>query len=74
LREAAKTAGISKRVTTHTLRHTFGSIVGASTGSAVAVMNALGHSSLAISRGYIHADREHKEIATQAMSRALAGE
>ncbi len=71
LRKAATDAGISRNVTTHTLRHTLGTIVRCETGSVIALMKALGYSSSKISEGYIQGDRQHKKLAALTMAKVL---
>ncbi len=50
----ARRAGITKRVSPHTLRHTFATDLYRRTKDAVVVKNALGHSSLTTTMIYVH--------------------
>ncbi|MEX1362414.1 MAG: tyrosine-type recombinase/integrase [Nannocystaceae bacterium] len=73
LRRAAEAAGIPepKRVTSHMLRHTAGTLIGEVTGSELAVMHFLGHSDTRVSRRYIHGKRRHVNSAAEALQEAL---
>lgn len=76
LRAAAKRAGIAepKRVTSHLLRHTAGTLVAEATGSELAVMHFLAHSDPRVSRQYIHGKRRHADIGARALHDALRRE
>lgn len=50
----ARRAGITKRVSPHTLRHTFATDFYRKTKDAVVVKNALGHSSITTTMVYVH--------------------
>lgn len=63
LRRAAEAAGIAepKRVTSHMLRDTAGTLIGEATGSDLAVMFFFGHSSNHVARRYILAKHGTKK-------------
>ena len=60
----------AERVTWHSLRHTFGSLLGAMGVDPTTLMKLLGHANLATTQRYLHTDRDRKRAAVDLLRSA----
>ena len=58
-----------ERVTWHSLRHTFGSLVAATKADLATLMKLMGHANLATTQRYLHSDDERKRAAVKMLSK-----
>lgn len=61
----------SERVNWHSLRHTFGSLLGAEGVDPTTLMKLMGHANLETTQRYLHTDEERKRDAVQRLSEAM---
>ncbi len=61
VKKCAVKAGIKKKVTPHTMRHTFATHLLQNNANIVVIQNLLGHASLATTQIYTHVTDEHKK-------------
>ena len=54
-----------ERVNWHSLRHTFGSLLGAAGVDATTLMKLMGHANLETTQRYLHTDAERKRAAVE---------
>ena len=59
-----------ERVTWHSLRHTFGSLLGAANVDPTTLMRLMGHANLATTQRYLHTDAERKREAVALLQKA----
>jgi len=72
LRRYVNRAGISKRITPHSLRHTFATDIYSDTGNIRLTQKALGHASLQTTQLYTHIVDEELEAAMKSFRQAAA--
>lgn len=73
-KEVARRAGLNPRYSPHTLRHLAGSLVYHTTGDLFKVKEALRHSAVAISEGYVHmGSTKRKETSKKLWKEAMEG-
>jgi site-specific recombinase XerD len=61
VKKHAERAGIKKKVTPHTLRHTFATHLLQNNANIIVIQNLLGHASVATTQIYTHVTDEHKK-------------
>jgi integrase/recombinase XerD len=61
--EGGKRAGLSKRVTPHVLRHTFGSLLAMAGVPLPTIKELMGHASISTTMVYVHLSAEHRREA-----------
>jgi site-specific recombinase XerD len=54
---------LGQRITWHSLRHTFGTLLGAQNVDSTTLRMLMGHANLATTQGYLHSDSERKRAA-----------
>jgi integrase len=59
-----------ERVNWHSLRHTFGSLLGAAGADPVTIMKLMGHANLATTQRYLHSDTDRKRAAVDLIAGA----
>ena len=64
--------GRAERMTWHSLRHTFGSLLGAQRVDPTTLMKLMGHANLATTQRYLHTDDERKRAAVDLLAEAPA--
>lgn len=60
------------RITWHSLRHTFGSLLGAEGVDPTTLMKLMGHANLTTTQRYLHTDEERKRVAVSLLERREA--
>jgi integrase len=71
-----KAAGIERvnakgeRVNWHSLRHTFGSLLGAASVDPTTLMKLMGHADLSTTQRYLHTDEDRKRAAVEALQKS----
>ncbi len=60
--------GRAERMTWHSLRHTFGSLLGAQQVDPTTLMKLMGHANLATTQRYLHTDDERKRAAVELLA------
>ena len=73
IKEAAKTAGISKSISPHTFRHSFATHLVEGGADLRAVQEMLGHESITTTEIYTHLDREYLRDTLQQFHAAFKG-
>lgn len=69
----ARKAGLAKRLTTHSLRHTFASHLVMRGRSLVEVQQLLGHSTIQMTMRYAHLSPDVKRAAVEALDAPSSG-
>ena len=59
-----------ERVNWHSLRHTFGSLLGAANVDPTTLMKLMGHANLATTQRYLHTDEDRKRAAVELLTKA----
>jgi site-specific recombinase XerD len=59
-----------QRVNWHSLRHTFGSLLGAAGADPETLRELMGHADLATTQRYLHTDQDRKRAAVELLARA----
>ena len=60
-----------QRVTWHSLRHTFGSLLGAANVDVTTLQRLMGHANMATTQRYLHTDQDRKREAVERLTEAL---
>jgi integrase len=60
-----------ERINWHSLRHTFGSLLGAAGADPTTLMTLMGHANLSTTQRYLHTDEDRKRAAVELLTKAM---